>query len=241
MTRMLVVLALLALSGCASPVAGPPPPAPPAPRIAPIGDLRRLAIVPSGPSKLTVAGDTFDIGPVFGEVVRWYPKAAGFGALVSLLQRGINHVSEEGRATAADPQLQGIAPGTVVAEAFARTLMATGRFDQVRTLDREPVGEDRRQADALVRLTVPAWGLVRVREGKPELVAAYADVHAQVDVRPTGVAIWEHAEDVTHAERLPLSTFTADGELLRQELTEVLERAGQRLANEFLYARRIGR
>jgi hypothetical protein len=119
--------------------------------------------------------------------------------------------------------------------------MATGRFDQVRTLDREPVGEDRRQADALVRLTVPAWGLVRVREGKPELVAAYADVHAQVDVRPTGVAVWEHNEDVTHAERLPLPTFTADGDLLRQELIEVLERAGQRLANEFLYARRVGR
>jgi hypothetical protein len=85
------------------------------PRIAPIGDLRRLAIVPSGPSKLTVAGDTFDIGPVFGDVVRWYPKAAGFGALVALLQRGINYVAEEGRATAAAPQLQGIAPGTVVA------------------------------------------------------------------------------------------------------------------------------
>jgi hypothetical protein len=238
MTRALAILALLALSGCASPVTAPPPPAP---RIAPIGDLRRLAIVPSGPSKLTVAGDTFDIGPVFGEVMRWYPKAAGFGALVALLQRGINYVSEEGRATATAPQLQGIAPGAVVAEAFARTLMATGRFDQVRTLDREPVGEDRRQADALVRLTVPAWGLVRVRDGKPELMAAYVDVHAQVDVRPTGVAVWEHDEDVTHAERLPLQTFTADGELLRQELMEVLERAGQRLANEFLYARRTGR
>jgi hypothetical protein len=241
MTRALVVLALVALVGCAAPGAAPLSPTPPAPRIAPIGDLRRLAIVPSGPSKLTVAGETFDIGPVFGEVVRWYPKAAGFGALVGLIQRGINHLSEEGRAAATAPQLQGIAPGTVVAEAFARTLMATGRFDQVRTLEREPVGEDRRQADALVRLTVPAWGLIRVRDGKPELMAAYVDVHAQVDVRPTGVAVWEHDEDVTHAERLPLQTFAGDSELLRQELMEVLERAGQRLANEFLYARRVGR
>jgi hypothetical protein len=84
-------------------------------------------------------------------------------------------------------------------------------------------------------------GIVRVREGKPDMMAAYADARAQVVVRPTGVVVWEHDEDVTHPERLPLQALTDDGELTRQELKEVLERAGQRLANEFLYARSAGR
>jgi hypothetical protein len=108
-------------------------------------------------------------------------------------------------------------------------------------LEREPTDEDRQQIDALVRVTVPSLGIVRVREGKPDMMAAYADVRAQVVVRPTGVVVWEHDEDVTHPERLPLQALTDDGGLTRQELKEVLERAGQRLANEFVYARSAGR
>jgi hypothetical protein len=49
--------------------------------------------------------------------------------------------------------------------------------------------------------------------------------------------VWEHDEDVTHGERLPLQTFTSDSAVARQALVEVLERAGQRLANELLYVR----
>ena len=115
------------------------------------------------------------------------------------------------------------------------------QHDQVRTLEREPVGEDRRRTDAIVRVTVPAWGLVRVREGEPDLLSAFADVRAQMVLRGTGVVVWENNEDVTNPERLPLAAFTKDREFTRHELTEVLERAGQRLASELLYARGAGR
>ena len=103
------------------------------------------------------------------------------------------------------------------------------------------MGDERRHVDAIIRVTVPAWGLVRVREGKPDLLAGFADVRAQVVVRATGTVVWEHDEDVTHPERLPLQAFTRDADLARHELLEVLERAGQRVANEFLYARGSGR
>jgi hypothetical protein len=243
MTRTLpiiIAVGLVGLSACAS--SAPTPTGAVSPS-GPVGEARRLAVVPSGESKLTIV-DTqkmLEVGRVLDEVAKWYPKAAALAPLARVVQRGIDWLAEEGRSAAAAPRVGGASPGAVVAEAFAGTLLASGRFDQVRVLAREPTGEDREQIDALVRVTVPSFGIVRVREGKPDMMAAYADARAQVVVRPTGVVVWEHDEDVTHLERLPLQVLTADGELTRQELKDVLERAGQRLANEFLYARSAGR
>jgi hypothetical protein len=242
MTRTLpimIAVGLVGLSACASSAPAPSGAA----SFAPVGEMRRLAVVPSGESKLTIV-DTkkkFEFGRVFDEVAKWYPKAAALAPLARVVQQGIDWLAESGRSAAAPPRVGSAPPGAVVAEAFARTLLASGRFDQVRMLEREPTDEDRQQIDALVRVTVPSLGIVRVREGKPDMMAAYADVRAQVVVRPTGVVVWEHDEDVTHPERLPLQALTDDGGLTRQELKEVLERAGQRLANEFVYARSAGR
>jgi hypothetical protein len=230
MFPFLVVMAL-ALSVCAAHAAPPP-----------VGEIRSLVVVPSGESKLTMPGasspsDDSNVTRVFGEIAKWYPKAALWGALAGLVQRGIDWLAADGRSSSDARQVRGITPGTVVADAFTRALVSSGRFDQVRTVEREPLGDERRDTDALVRVIVPTWGLVRVREGSPEMMAAYADVRAQIVVRPTSIVVWEHDEDVTHGERLPLQAFTGDTALARQAFLDVLERAGQRLANELLYAR----
>jgi hypothetical protein len=54
------------------------------------------------------------------------------------------------------------------------------------------------------------------------------------------VILWEHEEDVTHPDRLALTALKQDRSLSREELVEVLERAGRRLATELLYARGRG-
>ena len=244
MFPVVLAVALVSLSACAP---SPPPPSVSAPTGPPVGAVRRLAVVASGPSTLTMPGpapsttDSANVARIFGEIAKWYPKAAWMGPLAVLVQRGVDWLFEEGRSAAADRHARGVAPGAVVAEAFTRTLLTSKQFDQVRTLVREPLGEERREIDALVRIIVPAWGLVRVREGAPEMMAAFADTRAQVVVAPTAAVIWEHAEDVTHGERLPLQTYTGDSELTRQALMDVLERAGQRLASELLYAQGASR
>ena len=151
----------------------------------------------------------------------------------------IEWLFEDGRAPAANRHARDIVPAAVVAEAFSRALATSGRFDEVRMLAREPIGEERRAIEAMARVIVPAWGIVRVREGAPELMAAYADIRAQIVARPAGTVVWEHHEDVTHGERLPLQAFSTDKDLARQALLDVLERAGQRLATELLYARTV--
>ena len=246
MFSVVVIVATLGLSACAAPVS---PPSVAAPAAAPAAEVRRLVIVPSGESKLTMpanagaktagansASGDFNVGRVVGEIAKWYPQAALWASLATVVQRGIEWLFEDGRAPAKDQPVRGVTPAAVVAEAFTRALATSGRFDDVRMLPREPVGEDRRAIEALVRVVVPVWGILRVREGTPELMAAYADTRAQIVVRPAGTVVWEHAEDVTHGERLPLQAFSSDQDLARQALMEILERAGQRLANELLYA-----
>jgi len=129
----------------------------------------------------------------------------------------------------------------VVADSMAKTLEASGWFTDVRTFDREPSAEDRRGADAIVRVSVPAWGLVRVREGEPGFLSGFADVRGQMARRGTGVVLWEYSEDVTNPEQIPVDAFLGDRQFARQAMVDVLERAGQRLANEMLYSRSAGR
>jgi hypothetical protein len=82
---------------------------------------------------------------------------------------------------------------------------------------------------------------VRVKDGDPELLSAFADTRVEMVAPGSGVTLWSLQEDVTDVERLPLSTFTRDREFARQQLIAVLERAGRRLASELLYSSGAGR
>ena len=132
--------------------------------------------------------------------------------------------------------------GSTVARVMARTLEGSRGVQGDPRLEREPSGEDRPRADgALVRVTVPAWGIIRVRDGDPDLVSGFADVQALMVMGRTGVTVWDGREDVTLPESAPLASFVRNRDFAREAMNDVLERAGQRLANELLYARSAGR
>jgi hypothetical protein len=221
------MIALVLTSSCASSA----PPARSAARR--VESVRQVAVVTTGDSKFTVVEHRDQPGRTLDEVVKWtsYPWLRPLAALV---HSGINWFLDSGRAAAAAPEVT--SPRDIVADAMARRLRASGVFDEVRTLDREPVGPARQITDAVVRVAVPRWGLVRVRQGNPDLVSAFADVQAQMAMRGTGVIVWESSEDVTDPERVPLDSFMRDRAFTRQQCLDVLERAGQRLASELLYA-----
>jgi hypothetical protein len=199
-------------------------------------------VVVSGDSKFSVMyeGD-FQFDRTLDDVMKWTPYAGLWRAVAQVVQWGVNRMSEAERQALTRPHMQDLVPPTVVAGAFARALVATGWTREVRILEWEPVGAERSGVDVVVRLSVPSWGLLRVRQGKPDLLATFADVRAQVVALETGAVLWEHAEDVTHPDRLPLRAFSRDREFARQGMIEVLERAGRRLASEYLYTRGAGR
>jgi hypothetical protein len=233
---VLVVLVVVAVSGCASTPS-------PAPARASSGPPRQLAVVVTGDSNFTVRADDAEPGRTFNEILRWplFGADTWLRPVAALVHRGINWLLEGDRTAEARVDLGDLPPRSFVAAAFVRALEASGRFDEIRAYGQEPVGEDRRRADVIVRLSVPAWGLVRVQDGEPELLSAFADARAEMVVPGSGVTLWSASEDVTDVERLPLRTFTRERELTRQQLVGVLERAGRRLASELLYARGVAR
>ncbi len=232
---VLLVLVLLPLGGCASST--------PAPRPAgrPFDDVRRVAVVVSGESRFTVLEHSAEPGRTFDEVLKWTGYGSLLRPLAELVHRGITWLVAFDRKAETAPDTGDVSPRAIVADAFAQALRASVEFDEIRTLEREPTGDDRRRVDAIVHLTVPAWGIVRVREGDPDLLSGFADVRGQMVIPATGVVVWESSEDVTDPERLPLDSFTRDRRFTRDHLVDVLERAGRRLASELLYARSAGR
>lgn len=232
----LLALMIVALSGCASSA----PPSTPRPAARPFDDVRRVAVVVTGESRFSVQEHSAQPGRTIDEIVRWTPYRFVLQPLAALVHRGINWWLESDRSEAAAKALADISPGATVSAAFARALAESEQFKEIQMVDREPVGEERRRLDAIVRLTVPTWGIVRVREGEPDLLAGFADVHAEMTLRGAGV-VWSGSEDVTDSERLPMDSFKKSSEFTRQRLLDVLTRAGERLATELLYARSAGR
>ena len=238
---VLVAFVAVALFGCASSTQPSRQPSPPAAR--PFDNVRRLAVVVTGESKFTVLEHSAEPGRTFDQILAWTPNPykSLFQPFVELLHQGINWLLASDHAERAGRNLAGISPTAAVSIAFAETLAASEQFREIQMLEREPVGDDRRRLDAIVRLTVPAWGIVRVREGDPDLVSGFADVRAEMMLRGTGVVAWQSTEDVTDPERFPLASLKKDPEFTRHHLLDVLTRAGQRLANELMYARSAGR
>jgi hypothetical protein len=198
--------------------------------------VRRVAIVSAGESRFAVVEHSAEPGRTFDEVLKWNTYGPLFRPLAALVHQGINWLVGLDRAADTAPDAGNVSPPLIVANALARALHASGRFEEIRALVREPIGEARQGVDAIARVTVPEWGLVRVRAGDPALVSAFADVRAQMAVPTTGVIVWETSQDVTDPERLPLQSFK-DRRFTRQQLLDLLERAGQRLASELLYAK----
>jgi hypothetical protein len=235
----LVAVVMVCCSACASTTTPPPP----RPIARPFDNVQRLAVVVSAESRFTVVEHNPEPGRTLDEVLGWIPSfyKPWMRPVAELVHRGITWLSESDSADSAGRSVAGISPTAAVAIAFERTLAATQQFQQIEMLEREPVGDDRQRLDAIVRLSVPSWGIVRVREGKPELVSGFADARAEMTIPGTGVVIWQRVEDVTDPDRLPLESLEKDPEFTRHQLLDVLTRAGQRLANELVYARSAGR
>jgi hypothetical protein len=233
---LFALLIVMSCVGCASSRAPSP-----AAQAHPLGDIQQLAIVSVGASSVALVEHRSEPGRTFDEILAWHPYGAALRPLASLVHKGISSVLKVDEQVALARSVDDVAPGDIVVEAMARRLRAAGSFHDVRTPRSEPVADDRQRGEAVVRVTVTAWGLVRVRGGDADLVSSFSDVAATAAVPGTGVVLWEHQEDVTGADQIPPASLKNDARVAREQIRDVLERAGERLAAELLYVRGAGR
>ena len=231
------LLLILLLWGCGSPAASP------AFRMAwPLDDVRRIAIMSSGDPAFTVAQQRSEPGRTIDEILKWHPWGAALRPVAKLVHSAINSLRDVDRGADTLRNVEGITPGPIVARAMARALESTGEFAEVRALEQQPGDAGAPGDDAVVVwVIVSAWGITQVRQDDPDLVAGFADVRAQMTMKGTGVVLWNDNEDVTQSEPAPLALFQRDRTFARDAVLEVLERVGQRLASELLYAKSVSR
>ena len=187
-----LVVTLLPLAGCAS---SAPPPPPPAPIARPAEPLRRLVVVSTGESKFAMseqrpaAQSSAQVDGIITEVGKWIP--GWYGAvlvpLAKVIASALTSTGDSKQTADTAAKMGEVSPRAIVADAFARRLAESGQFQEVRMMDRELLGDERRGVDAFVRLTVPTWGIMRVRDGNPDLLSGFADVRAQMVVATTGL------------------------------------------------------
>src|SRR4030095_10174545 len=133
---VLLGLALLPLSGCAS-SSTPSQAAQPAAR-RPFDNVRRVAVVATGESRFAVLQHSAEPGRTFDEVLKWTEYGPMLRPLAALVHQGINWLIGQDRASATAPDSASVSPRLVVAAAFARTLDASGYFLESRTVGGAP-------------------------------------------------------------------------------------------------------
>jgi hypothetical protein len=232
------VVLIAVLTGCAA--SSPPPIVSAPPAALPLDGVTRVVVVAAGESRFagaqasTASSSINDSFRVFDEVMKWVPSGGWVVPMAQLLRWGIGWLMEDSAQKTAPKE---VSPAGVVANAFAQTVLMGGATKaRIVVTDREPAADARKDVDAIVRVAVPAWGVMRVQDGTPPLVGAFADVRAEMVLRESGVVVWKHEEDVTHPERVPEGALKTDPAAATARLAEVLERAGRRMGNELVYA-----
>jgi len=233
----LLTFTLVIASGCES---TPPRRTAPVPSVRSFENIQRLAIVAFDAGGFTLAEQRSQPGRTLDEVLSWHPYGSALRPLAALVHRGVNSVRVHDQEIIVAESVRDVAAGRVIAEAMAQRLRASSSLDEVSVLTSEQNGAGHQTGGAIVRLTVTSWGLDRVRQD-PDLFSSFADVTGLLAVSGTGVALWEHHEDVTGPDLIPFDAFRWDPTFTREQILNVLARAGERFAAEFLYARGANR
>lgn len=206
------------------------------PTEADLAGVRRLAVVVPPPGDFGVfqarakgappegAGATIGAAAAFGLV-----GALVAGATVSAVVKD----ADDRRTAQVAPHLQDFKAREVFARALAQTLRELGRFEAVEVLDAAPGGG----FDAVATAAVGDWGLHLIPSREADALGGFAELGLKLTVGPGAHLAWEERRIFFGAGRHRLAAYAEDAALLRRELTEMLEAAGERVAAELLFPR----
>jgi len=108
------------------------------------------------------------------------------------------------------------------------------RFDKVYILPDANQKVSLSDYDAVVTFTIARWGL-RLIERETDKVAAFVELDAKMVRTRDANTIWDQREVIIGDRRENLATYSADSNMLRNELRETIKKAGFQMSNALIY------
>ena len=224
---------LLCVTGCVS--TAPPP----RPTASDVQGVKRLAIVVPAEGAFGVFHSRAE-GATPGGSAAVMGAGVAFGVLGVLAASGIatavQESQDEKRTAQVKPHVATYSGRAVLVGKLTQTLREGKRFDEVKAFDKALTAVEAAPFDAVVTVDLRDWGL-RLVPNQPDALAGFAELTTKMTVVSGGRIVWEERQAISGQRRHPLTHWAGDAELLRQELTETLETAGERVAVELMYPR----
>ena len=231
----LCLLALLLWSaGCVSTTP------PPRPTTGDLASVKRLAIVVPAVGAFGVFHSRAE-GASPGGSAAVIGAGAAFGVVGALVATGVASAvvqsQDDKRTEQVKPHVATYSPRSVFVGKLTETLRDAKRFDQVDAFEGAPGSREVERFDALVTVEVRDWGLRLVPNREGDALTGFVEIATKMTMVSGGRIVWEERQSISGQRRHPLADWVADAELLRSELTETLETAGNRVAVELMYPR----
>jgi len=156
-------------------------------------------------------------------------------AAASVAAKGLDAGVDQSRAAVISKHVETLSPRTVLIPALVQALHANGSME-VEILDAAPSPDSGLRFDAVLLVRISSWGFQQLRERDP-LMTAFVEMQPQMRRAGTSEPIWSETETIIGRGQWLLKELNASPDLVRDELKETLERAGQQLAAELLYPR----
>jgi hypothetical protein len=162
-----------------------------------------------------------------------------FGVVGAAVSSATNHSMDREETEKLRPVLGDFSPVQPLRQAFLEALRSSGRI-AVDLVESEAALQGT-EHDAVVRLAIKDWGVRLPQRAISDDLAAFAEIETRMTRGRSADVVWDEHEVALGGRRHALSTYGHDAALLRRELTEMLERAGYRLANLLVYPRENAR
>lgn len=158
-----------------------------------------------------------------------------FGVIGAAVAAAHNEALDSSAAEALSPHLGGFSSRSELRGILAKTLKESVRFSEVQMLDQKLPAAEARKYDAVLTVRIMRWGLRAPAPTESEALAAFAEIQAQMMRVENGETLWEERDTVVGQGRHGLAAYQQDRNLLRQELQDMIEKAGYRVAMQLLY------
>jgi hypothetical protein len=157
-----------------------------------------------------------------------------FGLVGATIASAGNATMDSNKAKTVRPLLKDFSCRTVLFNAFQRALSASGRFAEIRLLDKAPDAKAGDAPDGVVTLAIHDWGL-RLMQQDSEQLSAFVEIEADLRGIREQRWLWDEHDSFLSGRAHNLSEYQGDGALLKAELTDAIERAGGELAGQLAY------